>query len=290
MTETNFTVEWLSERYRFDAAARNKEVEQSCIKHFQNYKQIKIVDIGAGHGSNFFYLFPKFPQHQEWVFVELNASLLETAFLRLAHFAKAHNYPFKRTTKTFTFNANGKEISIYSLHASFLDLGQSLALETVNLLTAGAVFDLLSVELFEQFATQLIPFQIPLLSTINYAGMRFWPQQKEDTQFLQLYEAHMLRMQNFGQSMGADCMRHMLAFFEKKQITCHVGDSNWAVAAGDTKMQGFLLQYLENAILEMPINKGENLAFKQWLSEKRQMVAAHQLKTTVLHQDLFAHS
>lgn len=289
MTETDFTIDWLSERFRFDCLARNKKVEQSCINYFQGQPVLSIVDIGAGHGSNFFYLFPKFTQHQNWTLVELNADLLEAALTRMAQFAKANKYPCKRTGQTIIFKAGNKEIRIRGIHASFMDLKQLIRLEATDLVTAGAVFDLLSITLFEQLAQQLINSNTPLLSTINYNGMAFSPQAEKDAYFIQLYGAHMQREQSFGNSMGPECTSLMLAFFERNNISVKVGESNWEITPGDVKMHHHLLHYLENAISEILFNQGEMVLFEQWIKEKKHLLETHLLNTNVFHQDLFTY-
>lgn len=289
MTETDFTTDWLSERFRFDAAARNEAVEKACVAHFQNHARLTIVDIGSGHGSNFFYLSPKFHQHQEWYFVELNAGLLESALNRIADFAKAEKLPFNRSGGSLSFKVKGKDFNIRGIHASFLELDQHISLDEVDLVTAGAVFDLLSVDLFEQLAKQLVSAGLPLLSTINYTGMAFDPVQEKDNYFLNLYDAHMQREQAFGRSMGPQCAAWMLSFFKRYNARYLSGESNWQVSPNDIKMHQFLLNYLEHAIKEVLISQEDHSIFEQWLKKKKSLLKAHLLHTQVFHQDIFVH-
>lgn len=285
MTETDFTTDWLSERFRFDSASRNEQIEQTCFSLFPSRKRLQIVDIGAGHGSNFFYLFPKIQQHQEWTFVELNEGLLDAALDRILVYARTQEFPFEREGQTIFFRANQKDIKVTGKHASFLELEKVVSLAEIDLVTAAAVFDLLSVELFEQFAKTLIQARIPLLSTINYLGMAFQPEVEGDALYLKFYNDHMLRQQDFGQSMGPDCMKHMGAFFQKNGVQMEIGSSDWQVGTEDQRMHHFLLGYLEHAIGEILADEQRKRAFELWLARKRKMVEKRGLETVVFHQD-----
>lgn len=287
MTETDFNIDWLAERYRFDVAARSKAVEQACFQHFRQYDRLRIVDIGAGTGSNFLYLSPKFPQHQEWTFVELNTALLKAALDRIQRYAKLQGWSFDRNGNTMQFSTGKQQVSIKSKHGSFLELRELVTLGNVDLVTANAVFDLLSLKLFEQFWRQLIKYKLPLLATINYLGMAFAPQGERDDFFIKKYEAHMQREQRFGQSMGPDCVQQMQTVFKKQGVDYFSGNSTWQIGQQDTKMHQFLLQYLEEAVTELLTSPEESASFAAWLANKKTLLAAQELELTVFHQDLF---
>ena len=289
MTETNFTTDWLTERFRFDAAARNKLVEGTCLNLFQEADHLHIVDIGAGHGSNFFYLFPKIKQQQTWTFVELNTGLLEASLKRIARFATDQQYPVKQEKNWISFKIGGKEIKVVGLNASFLQLNEVVPLSEVDLVTAGAVFDLLSVDLFERFASLLVQTRTPLLSTINYLGMAMFPEKERDAFYLQLYNNHMLRQQDFGQSMGPHCVEHMKAYFQKNSVATALGESNWEVGTNDHRMHQFLLGFMKEAIGELLETAEEQRALASWLADKESMVKKGELITQVFHQDLVAY-
>lgn len=289
MTETDFTTDWLSERFHFDSKARNKEVQQSCFQYLQHKSHLSIVDIGAGHGSNFFYLSPKLRQDQSWYFIELNAELLDAALMRIVSFAEKSKYTYQKTDYTVSIQAAGKKIQVTGICASFLQLPKIVSLQTVDLVTAGAVFDLLSENLFAEVVLPLIKAKVPLLATINYKGMAFAPEQEQDAHFLHLYHQHMWRQQAFGRSMGPECLAYMTSFFLNHKVAVLTGSSDWQVGPTDKKMHHFLLSYLEAAIGEMINSTQEKQDFEKWLTHKKEQLHQAQLTTKVFHQDLFAY-
>lgn len=97
----------------------------------------------------------------------------------------------------------------------FLELEDWVDLSTIDLATAAAVFDLLSLEMLHGLLHLLVQQEVSLLSTINYAGMRLAPGSPEDIYYADLYGKHMQRAQPFGSSLGPDCSKEMMAFLLK---------------------------------------------------------------------------
>jgi hypothetical protein len=171
---------------------------------------------------------------------------------------------------------------------SFLKLGEIVNLAEVDLVTAAAVFDLLSLNMLEEFLKLLLDAKVALLATINYTGMRFKPEQVGDIYYADLYSKHMKREQAFGVSLGPDCSRGMMNFYHRKNIDAVCGPSNWKVSPADLNMNNFLFEYMENAIPEMLKGDQEVEPFNLWIDKKKELLENGQLTTEVLHFDIFA--
>ena len=286
-TAIDFQVEWLEERFSFDTKARNKIIEQACITHFKDKERLNILDIGAGTGSNFQHLWNRFPQHQNWIFVELNPELAQVAKEKCIQLAKKQGFSIAEENKRLVFQKEKQYRSIQILNQSFLELHQFLDLDKVDLITAGAVFDLLSSTMLDQFLNQLLEHQIALLATINYTGMHFQHSSTTDQQFIQLYEAHMCRQQDFGRAIGPKFPEYLKAFSNAKSIPLLMGSSHWIIGPTDHKMHRFLLDYMEKGIGETLTDTKQKLSFQNWLTSKRNTLQQGQLELQVSHQDAF---
>ena len=286
-TETGFNTDWLNERFRFDNTARSTIVENELFSHLSNKNKLKIVDIGSGSGSSCVYLMKKLPQDQDWTFVELNPNLAKASLIRLERIALDNNWEAHRSQNTLIIQTPDKNINIKVIHASFLELDSFLDLSAVDLVTAAAVFDLLSVKMLHDFLGKLLTHKVALLATINYAGMAFQPAEVADIYFAHLYGQHMLRPRDFGQSTGPNCSRLMMDFHQKKGINAICEPSNWLVRPTDKKMHRFLLTYFNEAIPAVLTTQKEHTEFKIWMDRKIELLEMGQLQTEVFHFDIF---
>ena len=287
-TETGFDTNWLDERFSFDNKARNLNVEKTCFSHLNKKNNLKLIDIGSGSGSSCVYLMKKLPQNQKWTFIELNPNLAKASLIRLEKVALDNNWLAHRSQNMLIIEAPKKTIQIKVINASFLELDTLLDLSKVDLVTAAAVFDLLSKKMLQDFLNLLLANKVALLATINYAGMAFHPAEVADIHFANLYGKHMLRPRDFGQSTGPNCSRVMMNFYQKKGIAAICGASNWLVRPTDKKMHHFLLQYFNDAIPEMLTEEIEQVEFKQWMNKKNELLKSGKLQMEVFHFDIFA--
>lgn len=287
-TETGFNTDWLFERFAFDSKARNKTVEAACLDFLSSRSTLNIVDVGSGSGSSCLYLMQKIKQDQNWTFVELNAELAKASLERIASFAQTQNWTADSHDNSLFIHTPEKKVQIEVINKSFLELDKIVDLENVDLVTAAAVFDLLTEQMLTAFLELLNNQEVALLSTINYSGMRFATESKADYLYADLYSQHMQREQPFGRTVGADCHNVMEDFFRKKHVQVISGESNWEIGNEDKKMHAFLLDYMSNAVPEMLTSEREVALFEEWLIEKKQLSGSGQLSLEVMHHDFFA--
>jgi len=284
-----FDPSWLNERFSYDSAARNKEVESSCINHFAAKKEIHICDVGSGTASNLVYFLERFPQTQHWYLVEQDPVLNQYAFDRVVAFAKSLRYTFvKCEFPTIYLQKNQQDVYIEFIEGSLLQLDQLLDLRQIDLVTAGAVFDLFSVDQFSAFAQMLLADQCSLLATLNYTSMRISPMEEKTKKYIALYEEHMQRPQTFGIGMGKECADQMIAFYESRNnIKTTFGESRWILNEKAKAMHRFLLGFMEESVGSMIADEKEKKRFKQWIAIKIIESQKGKLKIEVEHIDLF---
>ena len=269
MEEENFDKDWLNERYPFDVEARNKELQTKVLQHLEGKEKLVLVDVGSGTGSNCLYFVEKLLQNQKWYLIEQNEYLSNATIRRLKEYASYHKYEFERKKKSIKITAITKTIEVVLINDSMLNLDALLDVTKIDLLTANAVFDLLSEEQIEQFSNIIINNKIPFYATLNYQNMTFFPEDPFDDIFISIYNNHMERRQVFGKAMGKNAPQFILAIFEKENWLIDSLSSNWNVERDDIKMHYYLLNFMENALAEMNLDDAMQSNFQKWLQRKK---------------------
>jgi hypothetical protein len=280
--------DWLEERYRLDAEARNKRVEHAVLEAFQRFPTLCVLDVGSGLGANARYYSRLFSSNQEWILVEKSKILSLRAISSLRFWAEANEWMTEELSEGLQIWLPEKEVRIKSINASFFHLSEIVDLSRINLVTANAVMDLISEDQFVTFAENLISYRIPLLATMNYESMYFEPEEEEDVEFIALYERHMKRSQEFGSALGPDSTRQIIDFSVKRGFPVIHGQSTWKIEYGDLKMMRFLFRFIHQALSENIRSKGERIRMEAWFRRKWQQVKSHKLKMVVEHSDIFA--
>jgi hypothetical protein len=298
MTETNFQEEWLDIRYPFDTAARNPKVHAQFEDHFFGYDQLRLWDIGSGTGNNFRYWFTKLVMPQTWSFIELNEELGKRSIEKVKEYVNAEKrwktyevegiLKFAKIEPNFNPVTPLDTITVGCRKQSFLEIpfGKEGLLHP-DVLLANAVFDLLTPEMFEEFAGKLIDHKIPLLSTINFEGMEFEDGTYQDKYYTNCYIQHMNRIQDYGRTLGSDCNEFAKSFYEKRGIKHIFGQSNWQIKETDSALLLATLNYMSEAVPEMLPNDQEKHHFQDWLADKRRQVHEKKVRLIVYHYDWF---
>src|SRR6184192_3040732 len=72
----DFSVEWLAMREPADHAARSAALARAVAELVQPGPGLRVLDLGAGTGSNARYLAARLPRPQRWLLVDRDATLL----------------------------------------------------------------------------------------------------------------------------------------------------------------------------------------------------------------------
>lgn len=287
-TATLSSIHWHDERFAYDCDARNQKVEQACFHHFYGRKEMTIVDLGSGTGSNCLYFFEKFPSQQKWIFIEKEEHASQYAFKRLTQVATEKGYSISEKGNQLTLQKEERKIEIEYLTASFLDLVELVDLDNVDLVMASAVFDLISFPQFISFGSVLLEKKLPLLTTLNYAEMNFDTEEPTDVFFIEKYESYMNRPQSFGKAMGKKCPRILVDFFQKQNAEVVFGSSIWKLEGKPAQsMNTHLLNFMQAATNYMMEEESERTLFEKWISIKRNLIEEGELNTYVQYYDLF---
>ncbi len=280
---------WLSHRFACDATARNKAVERKFLEFFDHKALLNIVDAGAGTGANFRYYFDHIRQHQHWTFIEKNAQLTAKTEECLAQFARQQGYEFEQKDNLMHLKAGTKQASIKVIHGSIDDIEQLVSLQDTDVVTANAVFHLLSYEQFQHLVHKLNQTYVCLLSTLNYYEVSLLPFSQDNARFIQWYHMYMKRPQPFGIAMGPNCCEEMIDLLHHQGMVIVQESSQWHITRNNAVMHHFLLSFIEDAIRSLNLAACEKKAFEQWMDERKKLCQERKLEIYVDHNDIFAY-
>lgn len=275
-------------RHIYDAKARNKDVQRQAVDLLNKKHILHILDVGAGLGANVRYYAPLFPCHQDWTLVEQDKHLAQEALTELCGWAEGNGWMISRAAKRIRLVKADQMIIVRVIITSFLTQPFPTELGRLDLVTANAVFDLISETQFLGFARQLAGLRVPLLATLNYTGMSIIPTEEDDLMSISLFEKHMTRRQGFGRAMGSGCAPKMISILEDLGYTVVTGQSLWQMTNHDSRMLRFLLRFIEKAVPEVLSTQAKRKRFEIWISNKRKQETKGNLTLTIHHIDLLA--
>lgn len=286
--EDNFDIDWLNERYPFDAEARNKALEAKVKAHFSDKEELTFVDVGSGTGSNCLYFIDHFAQSQKWYLVEQNESLRKATIRRFKDYAAFHKYDFDRKKNRIKISSIKKTVVVELVNDSLLNLPQLVDLKKIDLVLANAVFDLFTAKQLTAFTELLIEHRLPFYTTLSYETMTFSPEDPFDDVFVDAYNAHMERPQKAGKALGKKAIQFMVELFKKNKVMIETGPSTWKIEADDIKMHYYLLNFMENALGEMDLDASMMANFERWTQRKKDLIITRRQRLEIGHLDIFA--
>ncbi|HQU51949.1 MAG TPA: hypothetical protein PK643_03005 [Saprospiraceae bacterium] len=259
MSAIGYRIEWLQHRYEYDAEARWALPLLQWIEQYPR-KIYRIVDLGAGLGSNLRFWSKRINGAQDWTLVEIDESLIAQGSIWLEHLPDG--------------------VSARYMHKDFLTYLRQQP--PPDLLLCNALLDVLTARQVVDLLDYVWANDLPLMSSINYSGMEFFPGLPEDQRFIAAYEAHMEREQSTGYALGRSLEPLLATISGPYDVAMHA--SPWKVPAKDARMLTFLLDYMEQAVPEI-ISLEDLPSFRRWLQVRRHQVREGQLHAMVLHQD-----
>jgi hypothetical protein len=262
---SGFSADWLTLREPYDLAARNPTVRAAAASAVAHLSSVTIVDLACGTGATFRALAPVMPAHQHWRLVDNDLGLLaRAAAIEPAPPARVAGVP--------------------------VDLARDLeaALDgAVDLVTASALLDLVSVEWLERLACECAVRRLPIYAALSFDGrITFEPTEPFDAAIVAAVNAHQRRDKGFGPALGPRAPEHAIARLEALGYVVVSGPSDWAFAAADREIQYEVLSGWAAAGRELgELALGDIVG---WLSRRRDLVAAGRSAISVGHVDFFA--
>jgi hypothetical protein len=204
---SGFSPEWLALREPVDHRSRNAEILASLHAAVAHRETLSIVDLGCGTGSNLRAMAPHLGHRQQWLLIDHDPGLLAAARGQLAAWADV----VETQGDGLHIRKDGRELTIALRQADLaVDLENVLA-RKVDLVTAAALFDLVSTAWIERFAAAVASRRAAFYTALTYDGVEIWsPPHPADADILAAFNEHQTRDKGFGPSAGP-CATEVLA-------------------------------------------------------------------------------
>lgn len=279
---SGFSVAWLDLREGADNAARDKTLAAQALAWLTagDAGMPIVVDLGSGTGSTLRALthvgaspardipgtpardIPESPTRDlVWRLVDHDPALLNEALRR-----------------------HGKTHVIEDHEADLLDL-TTLPLTGARLVTASALFDLVSLSVVDALTARLVQHQAGLYAALNYDGITHWePPHPLDGRVLAAFNQDQRRDKGLGLALGPDAADYLQMALSRSGYTVWIADSPWELGPDDAALVRELIPGIASAVAE-----GYGLD-KQALQEWQEFRLAHAAtgRCVVGHQDVLA--
>lgn len=235
---SGFDTRWLDLREPADQAARDRDLAAKAAALVPAGG--RILDLGSGTGSTVRALSPKLSPAVRWTLVDNDPALLAEA---------------ERRTQASTMLAD-------------LDAVDALPLADADLVTASALFDLVSAEWLERFADRLAASGRPLYAALSYDGRMAWSAAHDaDAAVVSAFNRHQRTDKGLGAALGPDAVNALRGAFEARGYRVTTAQSDWRLAEADTALESELLAGIAAAATETGILEAAEPV--SWLRARR---------------------
>lgn len=244
---SGFSPHWLALREAADARARNAQLRAAAAGMFAGRADIRVIDLGCGTGSTLRALAPHLPARQRWLLIDHDAALLDAARQALvawADEAKAVDGYLSLRKDGLAIEAIFAQRDLASGVAAVLDA-------PADLVTASALFDLVSEEWIVRAAAALAARAAPLYAALNYNGVESWtPAHPSDGAVRAAFCAHQSRDKGFGPAAGPQGARLLGEALARAGYRVAIGESPWILGEADDTLRRELVEGIARAAAE----------------------------------------
>ncbi len=264
MTDGSFDAGWLALRRPYDHAARDNAAWQACRDWAATRDRLRIVDLGAGSGSNLAFMAERLEVAQDWVLVDSDPALLEAA-ARQAH---------PQAT-----------VSTREADLAKADLGELIS--GADLVTAAALLDLVSADWVARLVGACRDQAVALLATLTVDRRLDWqPALANDTDIAAAFHRDLQRDKGFGPGLGPDAAALLVELLGEAGLAVTRATSDWALGPGDEAMAEALIGFYADAADRAPSLSPTKLS--TWRTARQQSLKTNAWSHLVGHVDVFA--
>jgi SAM-dependent methyltransferase len=262
---SGFSADWLALREPVDLRARAPALSEILRDRLARRRSISVVDLGCGTGANLRATAPLLGRHQRWRLVDHDQALLDAAAARLSNWADR----VESAGEPLTLYKDDKRIEVRFHRADLRDEVERGDLGGVDLVTASALFDLVSAELIRSLARTLARAGVLFHTVLTYDGEQRWaPAHASDAGVIAAFNAHQQRDKGLGPAAGSAAHRHLVDAFAATSAGLHVAASPWCLGPADGRLIRELSSGIAEAAGETGLVPGE--AITAWLAAPRQ--------------------
>ena len=256
-----FSPEWLSLREAADHRARNQKLLSVLSEYFEQCTSVWIVDLGCGTGANFRGISRALPISQSWRLVDNDHTLLELA-------------------RELCSSKGSRELSFETADLRH-DLARLLS-APCDLVTAAALFDLVSESWLAEFVEILSVQRLPLYATLIFDGAMSWqPPHSADQDVVAAFSRHQLGDKGFGPALGPAAASSLATKLEQAGYAVWSAPSPWLLGPNDLPLIAATTEGVAEAVRE--INCLPVTVVEAWLKSHETCTAC-----SIGHTDILA--
>lgn len=276
---SGFSAEWLALREPADHAARNRDLLAVAAATVADRQPVHVLDLGCGTGSNLRAMAPQLGPEQHWRLVDHDPLLLATAREALRRWADAI---LADDGDGLVLSARGQRIAVtFVEHDLSGGIGPLLAVPT-DLVTAAALFDLVSPAWIDAFAQVVAAARLPFYTALTYDGREAWePPHPDDEAVHGAFLAHQQRDKGFGPAAGPRATALLAQGLRGAGYTVSEAASPWLLTERERALVAMLADGTTAAVGETGRLAADRLA--AWCAARRQAS-----RCLVGHADLLA--
>jgi hypothetical protein len=255
----SFSADWLALREPADHAARSVPLTEAVAARIAGVAAPAVLDLGAGAGSNYRYLAPRFAQAR-WLLVDHDPALLARV-------------------------APAPDVSTRCVDLATLDDREMFAGR--SLVTASALLDLVSERWLTALAACCADVETDALFALSYDGrITCSPADPDDDMVVALVNEHQRTDKGFGPALGPDATSVAARLFEEAGYDVQRASSDWVLSPGSGELQRQLIDGWAQAATSIAPQRAR--AIDAWRDRRFAHVAAGWSEITVGHEDVAA--
>ena len=229
---SGFSAAWLDLREPADRRARNPSLLALLADRFSHHDRIGIVDLGCGTGSNLRAIAPILSARQRWSLVDHNPALLAVARERLAAWSNA----FDNTAPDLALAREGRSLTVDFREAD-LASDSNIVVPPADLITAAALFDLVSVAWIRAFVSAVAARRAVFYAALTYDGGESWsPPHPSDRAISAAFLVHQAGDKGFGPAAGPGATAALVEAFQAAGYRVRTAQSPWRLGRRDERL------------------------------------------------------
>ncbi len=252
-SETSFESDWLALREPADHAARDAGLLAQAAGLIA--KGSTVLDLGSGTGSTARAFAKAGFDGFAWRFCDQDPSLLQVASTR-----------------------HPEAVCV----VQDLSRPEDIQLQSVSLVSASALFDLMPEAWMEAVLAQLAKANIPIYAALNYDGHMHWtPADPRDEQITKAFNTHQRSDKGLGPALGPDATATFAKLCQAHGYRVQTAKSPWVLGPENAALQTALLIGIADAAQETNATDAS-----QWCQARR--AAVDQGQVVIGHTDILA--
>ena len=246
---SGFSTEWLALREPVDHRSRSSALQTRLVGELGRRagargSALRVLDLGCGAGSNLRALAPALPGEQHWTLVDHDPALLRAARATIAGWANA----VIEDDEQLTIDKDGKRIVITFLQCDLASDFETLLASQPDLVTAAALFDLVSAQWIGQFCDRISSV---FYTVLTYSGVEHWtPPHDADAGVLRAFHAHQTTDKGFGVAAGPGATALLRDRLAGRGFVVEQAPSPWILGAQDRPLMQALCTGSAGAVSE----------------------------------------